>query len=98
MIHVQFLEDFVIIAFPKIYCLIVLLQIIKFHILLCCHYYIQLNYYFYIFLNNKSLNYSFKRKFDGAVQILDLVESGFGLRFRALDLSNDRLLWGFETL
>jgi hypothetical protein len=32
------------------------------------------------------------------VQILDLVEKGFDLSFRALDLSNDRLLWGFEAL
>ena len=53
---------------------------------------------FYVFLNNKSLNYSFKSKFDGTVQVLDLVESGFDLSFRTLDLSNDRLLWGFETL
>jgi hypothetical protein len=58
----------------------------------------QIKLLFYVFLNNKSLNYSFKSKLDGSVQILDLVEPGFDLSFRGLDLCNGRLLWGFKTL
>ena len=41
---------------------------------------------------------SFKIKFDGVVQILDLFVTGFDLNFRVFHWNSDRLLWGFEAL